>query len=159
MLSAPTPRAGDVYLPPGLLYAAGPPCVIRTVLGSCVAVCLWSPRLSVGGMNHYMLPRGGGEPEASPRFGETALVLLLARLHALGAATGELEARIYGGASVVPALRNVAHLGEDNVVVARQWLRLTHIPVVDEDVLGGTARRVLFDVATGHAHVTRLGSR
>jgi chemotaxis protein CheD len=157
MLSAPTPRTGDVYLPPGLLHAGAAPCVIRTVLGSCVAVCLWAPRLSVGGMNHYMLPRGA-EPEASPRFGETALVLLLARLHALGARTSELEARVYGGARVVPALKTVAHLGEDNVVVARRWLGLEHIPIVDEDVLGATARRVLFDVATGHAHVTRLGN-
>jgi chemotaxis protein CheD len=158
MLSSPTPR-GDVYLPPGLLYAGGPPCVISTVLGSCVAVCLWSPRLSVGGMNHYMLPRGGGEPEASPRFGDTALVLLLARLHALGAHTSELHARIYGGASVIAALRAASHLGEENVVLARQWLLVERIRVVDEDTLGGSARRVLFDVATGHAHVTRLGAR
>ena len=133
--------------------------MISTVLGSCVAVCLWSPRLIVGGMNHYMLPRGGGEPEASPRYGDTALVLLLARLHALGSRTDELEARIYGGASVLPALQAVSHLGADNVVLARQWLRLERIPVVDEDVLGASARRVLFDVGTGRTHVNTLGAR
>jgi chemotaxis protein CheD len=158
MLSSPAPR-GDIYLPPGLLYAAAAPCVISTVLGSCVAVCLWSPRLTVGGMNHYMLPRGGGELEASPRYGDTALVLLLARLHALGSRTDELEARIYGGASVLPALQSVSYLGADNVVLARQWLQLERIPVVDEDVLGASARRVLFDVGTGQAHVNTLGAR
>jgi len=149
-------RAGDVYLPPGLLYAAAAPCVISTVLGSCVAVCLWSARLRAGGMNHYLLPRSVG-PEASPRYGETALELLLARLQQLGAVTTELEARLYGGASVLRTLPSTAHLGTDNVEVARRFVREYGIPVVDEDVLGRSARRVVFDVESGRAQVVTLG--
>ncbi len=30
---------------------------IATLLGSCVAVCLWDPKLRVGGLNHFMLPK------------------------------------------------------------------------------------------------------
>ena len=151
-------RAADVYLPPGLLHATAERCAIRTVLGSCVAMCLWAPRLAVGGMNHFLLPRGSG-PEASPRFGETALVLLLARLHALGSSTAGLEARVYGGASVLqmPPVGGGPGLGEQNVEVARRFAWQHGIPIVDEDVLGQSARRVIFDVATGQAHVVRLG--
>lgn len=29
---------------------------IATLLGSCVAVCLWDPQAKIGGMNHFMLP-------------------------------------------------------------------------------------------------------
>jgi chemotaxis protein CheD len=160
VLSARPQRQGDVYLPPGLLYAAAAPCVISTVLGSCVAICLWSPGQKTGGMNHYLLPRGAG-PEASPRFGETALALLLARLHALGSATDSLQARIYGGASLLQMqpIGGGLGLGEQNVAVARRFAEDLGIPVVDEDVLGQTARRVLFDVATGQAQVVRLGVR
>jgi chemotaxis protein CheD len=159
-MSASAMRAGDVYLPPGLLFAATAPCVISTVLGSCVAVSLWSRRLECGGMNHYLLPRGaamGGE--SSARFGETALDLLLARMQALGAHAHELEARVYGGASVVPTLTSTAHLGEQNVEVARRFLGELRIPVVDECVLGRSARRVIFDIATGDARVVRLETR
>ncbi len=161
MLKPSALRAAEVYLPPGLLYASAAPCVVSTVLGSCVAVSLWSPRLGAGGMNHFILPRGAG-PEASPRFGETALALLLARLHALGGYTLELQARIYGGASVVPSLQpppGALGPGEQNVAVARRFSQEHCIPVVDEDVLGQCARRVLFDVGTGQAHVVRLGMR
>ena len=41
------------------------PAVVRTVLGSCIAVCLRDPRARIGGMNHFMLPDGdAGQPSA-----------------------------------------------------------------------------------------------
>ena len=39
--------------------AQGPGVVISTLLGSCVAVCLWDPILQLGGMNHFLLPEEG----------------------------------------------------------------------------------------------------
>ena len=62
-----------VYLQPGQLYASGQPSAVTTVLGSCVAICLWDPVVSVGGMNHYLLPFfAGGAGKGSPRFGNVA---------------------------------------------------------------------------------------
>lgn len=147
----------DVYLTPGLLYAAPAPCRIATILGSCVTLCLWSPRLLVGGANHFVLPRGPGG-EASPRYGDTALPLLLARLGALGAVASELQARIYGGAAVLKhALPSAADLGDQNVQLAERWLAEMAIPIVERDVRGHHARHVLFDVSTGRAVVKRVG--
>ncbi len=31
---------------------------VTTILGSCVAVCLWDESHGIGGMNHYLLPDG-----------------------------------------------------------------------------------------------------
>jgi hypothetical protein len=31
---------------------------LATLLGSCVSVCLFDPKLMIGGMNHFLLPRG-----------------------------------------------------------------------------------------------------
>jgi chemotaxis protein CheD len=47
-----------------------PDSVLTTLLGSCVAACLWDPALKIGGMNHFLLPgedelRGGPLREAS----------------------------------------------------------------------------------------------
>ena len=53
------------YLQPGQLIAAPEPLEISTVLGSCVAVCLWDRRRGQGGANHFLLPSHGGA-QASP---------------------------------------------------------------------------------------------
>jgi chemotaxis protein CheD len=152
-----TPRTYEVYLPPGGMYAGPAPCVIKTILGSCVSVTLWSPRLAVGGMNHFLLPRGGTRGEGSTRHGESALDLLLLRLGVLGARPELLEARVYGGATIVTALADAATLGARNVEVARTWLDERGIPIVDEAVLGRLARRVQFDVETGEASAVTVG--
>ena len=45
---------------PGEFYVTCEDEVIDTVLGSCVAACIRNPRLGIGGMNHFMLPRPTG---------------------------------------------------------------------------------------------------
>lgn len=150
-----TGAADRVYLPPGMLHAAPAPCVITTVLGSCVAVCLWSSQPRVGGMNHYLLPHGPNA-EGSMRYGDTALALLWTRLLLLGASPDGLEARVYGGAAMAPV--EAMRLGRDNVQLARSWLGTHGIAIVDEDVLGNRARRVELDVTTGAVRVGRVGA-
>jgi chemotaxis protein CheD len=144
----------QVYLPPGLLHAAIAPCVITTVLGSCVSVCLWDRRRQAGGMNHYLLPKAPAPGERSPRHGDTALDLLLARLETLGSSLDDLDARVYGGASM---LGKGLTLAEENVATAYRWLYARAVPVVDEDVLGTSPRRVHFDVGTGIAILKKVG--
>ena len=46
----------SVYLHPGQVYTAGHAALVSTILGSCVAVCLWDPLVRVAGINHYLLP-------------------------------------------------------------------------------------------------------
>ncbi len=41
----------------GEFYASKEPRIIQTVLGPCVAVCLFDPANRIGGMNHIFLPR------------------------------------------------------------------------------------------------------
>jgi len=148
--------AGEAYLPPGGLYAAGAPCMIGTLVGSCVSVTLWSRR-GIGGMNHFMLPRHPGRGEGSPRYGDTAMTMLLARVTVLGCRTDELEARIFGGAAVLATPCAGVALGEQNVLAAWTFLRRHQLRVVDEQVGGRTARRLHLDVGTGDVRVARIG--
>jgi len=141
-----------VWLPPGLIHAAPAPCTITTLLGSCVAVCLWSAVPRVGGMNHFLLPRAA-QREGSPRYGDTAMALLLSRMSVLGGS--DLVARIYGGAAV--AGLGTMRLGEQNVELARRWLHDQRIPVIDEDVFGLAARRIVLDVASGDVAISEVG--
>ncbi|HEU4887495.1 MAG TPA: chemotaxis protein CheD, partial [Thermoanaerobaculia bacterium] len=76
-----------VYLHPGQIYVTGETVLVSTILGSCVAVCLWDPVASIGGMNHFLLPHGPSSNANDLRYGNTAMQRLLTAIVAKGAAT------------------------------------------------------------------------
>ncbi len=143
-----------VYLAPGRLYASAEDVQVTTILGSCVAVCLWDAQAQVGGMNHFLLPSGSAP---SPRFGDTAMPLLITRVLELGGRRSRLLAKVFGGACVLEAFRaESGSLGTLNVEVARERLREAAIPVVGEDVGGLLGRKLVFRVRTGGAWVRAI---
>jgi chemotaxis protein CheD len=146
-----------VYLQPGQLYASGQASAVTTVLGSCVAICLWDPLVSVGGMNHYLLPFFAGAGKGSPRFGNVAVAQLVDRLVALGASRTRLQAKVFGGACVLEAFQaRQGHLGEKNAGVAFKLLDELGIPVVSRDVGGRSGRKLIFHTDLGNAWVAKL---
>jgi chemotaxis protein CheD len=132
---------------------------LRTILGSCVAVCLWDARLGLGGMNHFLLPRSASAYVTSLRYGDMAMAELVNALSALGSRPSQLSARVYGGASVLAGLSDAWQLGERNVVFAMEWLTEAGIVVEARDVLGRLARRVEFDLTSGVSSVRLLGAQ
>jgi chemotaxis protein CheD len=145
----------QVYLHAGELHAATAPTAITTILGSCVAVCLFDPRAGVGGMNHFLLPHAV-ERIGSPRFGSVAVPALVASVVRAGARRAALLARLVGGASVVPALRAAGGLGAENARLAAELLAGEGIPVLDLDLGGTRGRRVVFHSDDGAAWVRRI---
>lgn len=149
------PEVAASYLYPGRVLAFAQPALITTVLGSCVAVCLWDVVAAVGGMNHYLLPEvlsGSG----SARFARPAFEQLLQRLGALGARRERLQAKLFGGASLGVAASSAPAIGTRNVEVARRLLSDGRIPIVAEDVGGQCGRKLIFETASGGAWVRRL---
>jgi len=145
------------YLHPGQVHVALDACAITTILGSCVAVCLWSPRFGVGGMNHFLLPHWVSGEARSPRFANAAVEALLDRLTAAGCDKKELRAKVFGGASMVDAFKTrQASLGDRNVAVALEILRAERIPVINQDVGGERGRKLTFHSHDGSAWVKLL---
>ncbi len=143
-----------VYLYPGELWAGAEPSTVSTIVGSCVAVFLWDARRRQAGMNHYLLPRA---EDASPRFGNVAIRLLLARLAALGSEPESRVAKVFGGAQVLGrATGDANHLGRQNVDVAFELLGQARIPVLAADVGGARGRRVVVHSDDGSAWVKEL---
>ena len=74
---------------PGEFYFTGKNMLIVTVLGSCVSACIRDRVSGVGGMNHFMLPDGGGDIDnpvsASMRYGTYAMEVLINELLKAGA--------------------------------------------------------------------------
>jgi chemotaxis protein CheD len=105
-------------------------------------------------MAHFLLPEAGSAPAAT-RYGDVALRVLLDELGKLGGRS--YRAAIYGG-SAPPIASESGHLGARNVAAAIVMLSARDIPLLDRDVGGVRARKIVFDVAEGRAHVTRVGA-
>jgi chemotaxis protein CheD len=150
-------REGTAYVHVGQVFASAEPRTVSTILGSCVAVCLWDAGLRAGGLNHFLLPQCMTNGSSSPRFGNVAIRELLESLERLGCAPHRLQAKIFGGASVIETTPSAAGpLGLQNVKLARRILWEIGIPVVAEDVGGTQGRKLVFQTRDGSAWVRKL---
>jgi chemotaxis protein CheD len=141
----------EIYLHPGQLEGTREPVRLGTLLGSCVAVCLWAPGEG-GGMNHYLLPGAGPEGALAGKHGPSAIAGLLGRLESLGLSRNRLSAKLFGGAA---PMRN-SSLGQANIDVAVRTLAQEGIPVLASDVGGSRGRRISFDPHSGEVLVRML---
>lgn len=145
-----TPAGERVTIMQGEARASDDPrLTMTTILGSCVATCLYDPLVRVGGMNHFLL----AEPAAHARmagfdrdYGLFLMELLINEMLKLGAAKSRMKARLYGGANMNPDL---APIGTGNAAFARSFLAAEGIEQVFEDLEGYHARRVEFRPASG----------
>lgn len=137
------------YLYPAALFADGSPHLVSTILGSCVAVCLYDPKTKRGGINHYMLPLWNGQGLASPKYGNIAIERLIERMIALGSLKSDLQAKVFGGGEVIET--NVANfqIGERNIKIALEMLSEHKIPIVAKSVGGKLGRKIEFITYTG----------
>jgi chemotaxis protein CheD len=142
-----------LYVHPGQILTSRTPIRMVTILGSCVAVCLFEEESGVGGLCHFVLPRGIGTGAAALRFGNLAVPELLARVVALGARPGRLRAKLFGGASVASAFQGANPLSRRNVDAARALVAARDIPVLAADVGGSRGRKLLFHPDDGSAWV------
>ena len=139
---------------PGEYFVSGDNIVIMTVLGSCIAACLWDSRARVGGMNHFMLPESDST-DVSGRYGSYAMELLINEMLKLGARRETMQAKIFGGGQVMANFTTM-NVGERNTSFVVNYLQTERIPIVSEDVLDIYPRKVVFFPATGKAMVKRL---
>ena len=153
------PRNGTpgVYLHARQLHVAKEATEITTVLGSCVAVCVWDSVAGVGGMCHFMLPDAIGGKADSPRYAKHAIRELIDGVVAKGGLRHRLKARVYGGGTMLNAAVSENDLGSKNVKAAREWLENARVPIVDQQVRGNHGRRLVFHTDDGSVEVRRVG--
>ena len=126
------------------------PSVIRTTLGSCIAVCLFDPQQRIGGMLHLMMASSEGHTQRDFRpakFADTGIPLLLEMLKKQhGLQTAQLKAKIFGGAKI---LRMVSQdIGKDNETAVRQILKILGIPVLAAKTGGEKGYQIDFDLTS-----------
>jgi len=144
---------------PGEYYYTPKDMLIVTVLGSCVSACIRDRVSGLGGMNHFMLPDGGGDAgspvSASMRYGTYAMEVLINDLLKAGARRENLEAKVFGGGAVLRGF-TAMNVGERNAAFVMNYLKTEKIRVLAEDLNDIWPRKVYFFPRTGKVLVKKL---
>ncbi|MDD2853279.1 MAG: chemotaxis protein CheD [Desulfuromonadaceae bacterium] len=143
------------FLYPGTIFAEPGEYLISTVLGSCVAVCMWNKVAHVGGMNHIMLPYWNGEGLATPKYGNIAMEKLLGKMLAIGGRRENLVAKVFGGANVSGTGLEMYMIGDRNTTLVSDMLEEFRIPVVAKDIGGRVGRKIIMNSSTGVVLVSK----
>ena len=132
---------------------------LSTLLGSCVAVCLFDPLMKIGGINHFMLPEMGRNKNSdvdSLLSGSYAMEALLNALLIKGAKKIRLQAKAFGGGTIIDTDGGSLSIGMRNANFAKEWLVREGIPLRSSDFLGPWSRKIVFLPFNGEAFCKRL---
>ena len=122
--------------------------VVKTVLGSCISVCMYEKSLKFGGMNHFMLPEVRDvsfEDYNSTRYGIFAMEVLVNEIIKLGGKKSNIVAKVFGGGHVISSMKaSVFNVADKNIEFAKKFLKSESIPIISEDIGGLSPRKVFF---------------
>lgn len=147
-----------VFIHVGQIHIGVTPTEISTVLGSCVAVCLFDKYKLIGGMNHYLLPLWNGNGLQTPKFGNVSIPRMIQTMLDVGCKQSNMEAKLFGGASINISSSGDFMIGKRNVLTAKEILAEYKIKVVAEDTGGDLGRRIMMRSDTGKVMLKYAGS-
>ena len=141
------------------LKIAHGPAVLRTILGSCVGICIYDRMKKIGGLAHILLPLDTSNGANIEKFAETAIPYLVQLLIKEGAKKEFMSAKIAGGASMFKfeASVSLGQIGERNIEETKKTLEKLQIPLLDEDTGGSSGRVIDFFLDDGHLKVKASG--
>ncbi|MCF2829447.1 chemoreceptor glutamine deamidase CheD [Pseudoalteromonas piscicida] len=143
---------------PGEFYVSKQDELISTVLGSCIAACVYDEKLGIGGMNHFMLPgakalREVHADDLNCRYGNWAMEYLINEVLKNGASRSNLKIKLFGGGKIISAMTDI---GEGNIRFAQAYVEEESLNLISQDVGGPWPRKVIFHPQSGKAQVKKL---
>lgn len=152
----PAPSTETIIL--GEVRAAKGPKILKTLLGSCVAACVYDPVNGVGGMNHFSLPGQGGDG-MNARYGAYAMELLITAVMKQGGDRNRLKAKVFGGAKVIDVESERLNIGAKNAAFIQEFMATEGIPITAKCLGGSSGLVVQFHVDSARAMVRPLADR
>lgn len=139
----------DYFLHSSSLFVSKDSNWVTTVLGSCVAVCLFDRLRNIGGINHYMLPYWNGDGLETPKYGNVAFLQLYQRMLDIGAKNEDIVCKIFGGAEMLHDQNSFFNVGQRNIDLAFKMATELGIEVVSSSTGGKLGRKIRFNTFTG----------
>lgn len=135
------------------------PNVLRTILGSCVGICLYDPGTKVIGLSHIMLAEQNIAGTNPKKYADSAIPILIQEMEAIGASKTRLKAKIAGGAAMFNMGANsiMGDIGKSNVRKVKEILSSLSIEIVAEDIGGDFGRTIDFFADNFQLKVKTIG--
>ncbi|TGK98810.1 chemotaxis protein CheD [Leptospira levettii] len=129
---------------------------IRTILGSCVSVCLFHEQTNFSAINHILLPKVSNvkEEQKSLRYGENSMENLISFFVKRQIPRFELKAKIFGGTQS-PLFPNFT-AGPKNIQFVTEYLNYEKIPIASQDIGGEFYRKLSFHTDSFDVYITKL---
>lgn len=147
---------------PGEYYVSTQAEIVTTVLGSCIAVCVWDTQSGIGGMNHFMLPSQGPNSSgnwgdtpvgSAARYGNVAMERLINAVIINGGSKARLAMKVFGGARVLDIESDV---GQKNIDFIMKFIEKEGYPIHAYDVGGPHPRKIVFYAGSGRVRLRKL---
>ena len=156
----------QVHLKPGELVICRDARIVTTVLGSCVTLTMFNPRLGLAAICHAMLPEPH-HPDAlyddhpdRYRYARFVIPAMADAFRRAGIRTDEIDAKLFGGANImrsVDAAHSPPGVGQANIRMARLLLEREGLRLKASNVGGHGGRKIIFNTSTGgvlHKHLS-----
>jgi len=134
--------------------------LITYSLGSCIAVVVFDPMASVGGMLHYMLPESSLDPEKAKKnpcvFADTGITHLFKNSYLMGAKKEHMVVKTVGGAQILDP-NGIFNIGTRNYLAMRKIFWRNNVAIAAEHVGGENNRTVRLEMDTGRV-ILKVGT-
>lgn len=150
-------HSGNVYLKPGEVIISKNPILVSTILGSCIAVTIFSPSKKIGAICHAMYPCNPTD-DVNVQYVNSAIRYVYKKMLKYAGKT-DLIVKIFGGAKVLAGGEYVEDrmtIGEQNISQAQKTLAELGLAIASSDMGGGRGRKLLFSIKTGDVYLRRL---
>lgn len=151
-------HSGSIYLKPGEVIVSRHPILVSTILGSCIAVTIFSPEKKIGAICHAMFPSNPTRGDGNVQYVDTAIYYVFDKMMEYTRKT-DLIVKLFGGARVLAGGgygEDRLAIGEQNISQAKKTLADLGLAIANSDIGGLRGRKLLFSIKTGDVYLRRL---
>ena len=154
-----------IFLKTGELFFTADPALVETVLGSSLAIVMFSRQRRLSAICQGFLPRClkradcAGECAQAGLIVECSVMIMADRFRRIGISPDDIKVKVIGGAEMPePASIGAgAHqVGRQNAAAALERIEQEGLTVAAMEVGGTDGRRLMFDTGKGQVLVRRL---
>ena len=132
---------------PGEYLAVNNDCVISSLTGAAVVVCLYDITGKVGGMGNFIVPGTIGTQgifaDDIAMHGIQSMELLMGEIVKKGGNRKYLKAKLFGAGYIKESIPEMGGIQDSNIRFLHDYFALEQIEIVKED-LGGNYRRKIY---------------
>ncbi|MDY6935462.1 MAG: chemotaxis protein CheD [Spirochaetota bacterium] len=141
---------------PGDYYASEESCIIETITGACVVVCLFDYIHSIGGMGHFIVPGTIGTEgiiaDEIAKQGILSMEFLMAEIVKLGGDRRYVRAKLFGAGYITSSIPEMGGIVDSNIRFMHEYFSMERIEVETEDLGGNYRRKIMYLPLKGQAY-------